>query len=48
MRENNENLLVGAWWVIINSPHLYTLLQLGNLYLIDIKDQFFLHKKPDY
>ena len=26
MRENNENLLAGAWWVILNSPDLLLLI----------------------
>ena len=23
MHENNDHLLAGAWWVILNSPDLY-------------------------
>ena len=25
MRENNENLLAVAWWVILNSPDLFVI-----------------------
>ena len=26
MRENNDNLLAEAWWVMLNSPDLYAIL----------------------
>ena len=39
MRENNENLLAVAWWVILNSPDLFYI-------IITYKYRFikFLHK----
>ena len=42
MHKNNETLLAGAWWVILNSPDLFV------TYVSYLSSQFFVRCNEDY